>query len=134
MGRGAVSPHGGDCPHHSHVASNETRVAGRNSATIRALKTTFPPGGFPLGEKVDDRHRFFESEAHAPHTLVHLTAVKPIGQLEGVLIRVVAPPAGPQAQRAVDGALVPLANLPNEFLARVFLPLGQQASLGTQRS
>jgi len=61
MGRVAVSPDGGDGPHRGHVSPNEVRVVGRNSATIRNLKTTCPPGGVPLGEKVDDRHRFFES-------------------------------------------------------------------------
>ena len=48
-------------PHRGHVAPNETRVGGRRAATILNLKTTCPPGGFPLNEKVDVRHRFFDS-------------------------------------------------------------------------
>jgi len=60
MGRVAVSPHGGDGPHRGHVAPNETRVVGGKYSTTRNLQTTCPPGeGFPLGEEIDDRHRFF---------------------------------------------------------------------------
>jgi len=61
MGRVALSSHGGDGPHRGHMAPNETRVIGRKSTTIRNFKSTCPPGGVLLGEKVYDRHRFFES-------------------------------------------------------------------------
>jgi len=61
MGRVAVSPRGGDGRHRGHVAPKKPRVVGRSSPTIRNLKTTCPREGFPLGKKVDDRYRFFDS-------------------------------------------------------------------------
>jgi len=58
--------------------------------------------GIALREEVDDRPGFFDSQAHTPHILVHLTSVESTGQLEGVLLGVkptprrTPSPAGPQ--------------------------------------
>ena len=57
---------------------------------------------------------------------MHLAGVEQTGQLEGVLIRLVAPPAGPQAQRDVVGDLVTHESLPDELLAPALEPLGHQ--------
>jgi len=70
---------------------------GRRSATTRNLEATCPRAGIPFGEEVNERPRFFDSQAHTPHVLVDLAQVEPAGQLEGVLLGEIAPPAGPQA-------------------------------------
>jgi len=70
---------------------------GQKSATTRNLEATCPRAGIPLGEEVNDRPILFDSSAHTPNVLVDLAQIEPAGQLEGVLLGVIAPPAAPQA-------------------------------------
>ena len=97
-------PRGGSPPRRATVMITTTATyspsdtwPGWRVATTRKLDATCPHAGIPLGEEVDDRPRLLDAQAYASHVLVDLAEVEPAGQLEGILLGVVAPPTGPQA-------------------------------------
>jgi len=99
-----TQPRGGPPPRRATVMITTTATyshpdtwPGWRVATTRKLDATCPHAGIPLGEEVDDRPRLLDAQAYASHVLVDLAEVEPAGQLEGVLLGVVAPPTGPQA-------------------------------------